>query len=276
MANQNEQPFNTLELLTIDNLEDFENGASGGFTVDDGSYDAVVVGWALVKNEYEGKISNRIQLYFQFADEEGKAHNIRGNAWALSANEKSHFRIDLMSWLGTSEWSRVIEILKQGKILVPGQDGKGSVNPDGFIGWRAKLLVGTKKSKAGKDFNLIMSISPCKKKNFQLKEYADIPWFYANGEDIISYKLADGINVGQPKDNKQSSAQPAPFTAPQQQQQLGQSNQMLGANRGVPGAPMNNIDAKEYFNPQAAPVQGGDLAAQLPVADDDDTVQLPF
>ena len=272
MANQNEQPFNTLELLTIDNLEDFENGASGGFTVDDGSYDAVVVGWALVKNEYEGKISNRVQLYFQFADEEGKVHNIRGNAWALSANEKSHFRIDLMSWLNTSEWSRVIEILKQGKILVPGQDGKGSVNPDGFIGWRAKLLVGTKKSKAGKDFNLIMSISPCKKKNFQLKEYADIPWFYANGDDIISCNLAEGIKVGQPKENKQSSSQPAPFAAPQQQ--VGQSNQMLAANKGVQGAPMNNVDAQAYFNPANAPMQAGDLASQLPQPDDD--VQLPF
>ena len=252
MANQiqNEQPFNTLELLTIDNLEDFENGSSSSFTVDDGSYDAVVVGWALVKNEYEGKISNRVQLYFQFADEEGKVHNLRGNAWALSANEKSHFRIDLMGWLNTSEWSRVIEVLKQGKILVPGQDGKGSVNPDGFIGWRAKLLVGTKKSKAGKDFNVIMSISPCKKKNFQLPEFADVPWFYANGDDVISCKLAEGIKVGQ-------------------------SNAML-ANKGAVGAPMNNVNAQAYFNPQAAPVQGGDLAAQLPVADDEDSVQLPF
>ena len=273
MANQiqNEQPFNTLELLTIDNLEDFENGSSSSFTVDDGSYDAVVVGWALVKNEYEGKISNRVQLYFQFADEEGKVHNLRGNAWALSANEKSHFRIDLMGWLNTSEWSRVIEVLKQGKILVPGQDGKGSVNPDGFIGWRAKLLVGTKKSKAGKDFNVIMSISPCKKKNFQLPEFADVPWFYANGDDVISCKLAEGIKVGQPKESKQASAQPAQ----QPQQQVGQSNAML-ANKGAVGAPMNNVNAQAYFNPQAAPVQGGDLAAQLPVADDEDSVQLPF
>ena len=57
------------------------------------------------------------------------------------------------------------------------------------------------------------------------------------------------------------------------QQQVGQSNAML-ANKGVVGAPMNNIDAQAYFNPQAAPVQG-DLAAQLP-PDASDNVDLPF
>ena len=165
----------------------------------------------------------------------------------------------------------MIEVLKQGKIIVPGQDGKGSINPDGFIGWRAKLLIGTKKSKAGKDFNVIMSISPCKKKNFQLKEFADVPWFYANGDDVISCKLAEGIKVGQPKESKQASAQPAQ----QPQQQVGQSNTMLAANnKGVTGAPMNDVNAQAYFNPNNAPLQEGDLAAQLPVAEDD--VTLPF
>ena len=47
------------------------------------------------------------------------------------------------------------------------------------------------------------------------------------------------------------------------------------ANKGVTGAPMNNVDAQAYFNAANAPLQAGDLASQLP-PDASDDVDLPF
>lgn len=267
-----QQDMTQLDILTIDSFDDFAAGNSGSnFLIDDGAYDAVVIGHAIVKTEFEGKVSHRLRLFWQLKDEEGNARNIRGNAWTISCNEKATMRAELATWFNTAEWDKIVEILEKGNILIKNQDGTGRFNPDGFIGKRARLLVASKKSKSGKTFNVIASISPFKKKTFEL-DFAEIPWFYVNSEDVITYTLADGIKVSEKKeDNAGKQASEAPV----QQKQIGQSNQVL-ANKGAVGAPMNNVNAQAYFNPQAAPAQGGDLAAQLPVADDADTVDLPF
>lgn len=269
---ETQQDMTQLDILAIENFDDFAAGNSGSnFLIDDGAYDAVVIGHAIVKTEFEGKVSHRLRLFWQLKDEEGNARNIRGNAWTISCNEKATMRAELGTWFNTAEWDKIVELLEKGGILIKNQDGTGRFNPDGFIGKRARLLVASKKSKSGKTFNVIASISPFKKKTFEL-DFAEIPWFYVNSDDVITYKLADGIKVSEKKEDatgKQATE------APVQQKQIGQSNQVL-ANKGAVGAPMNNINAQAYFNPQAAPVQGGDLAAQLPVADDDDTFQLPF
>ena len=296
MTTQANNPFETqqdqtqIDILTIDNFDDFAAGNSGSnFLIDDGAYDAIVVGHAIVKTEFEGKISHRLRLFWQLKDEEGNARNIRGNAWTISCNEKATMRAELATWFNTAEWDKIVELLEKGGILVKNPDGTGRFNPDGFIGKRARLLVASKKSKTGKTFNVIASISPFKKKTFEL-ELVEIPWFYVNSDDVIQYKLADGIKIGERKEKKDGEAPNYTSTQqfsgqwvgnepvaggtqqqPQQQQQVGQSNAML-ANKGVTGAPMNNIDAKAYFNPQAAPAQN--LAAALP--EPDDAIDLPF
>jgi len=136
---------------------------------------------------------------------------------------------------------------------------------------------------------VIAGISPFKKKSLQM-EFAEVPWFYVNDEHVLSYKLMDGIKVGEKKEKKGDEA--PNYTSTQQfngqwvgnepvaggapQQQVGQSNAMLAANnKGVTGAPMNNIDARTYFNAANAPLQEGDLAAQLP-PDAGDGLDLPF
>lgn len=265
-----QQDMTHLDILTIENFDDFAAGNSGSnFLIDDGAYDAVVIGHAIVKTEFEGKVSHRLRLFWQLKDEEGNARNIRGNAWTISCNEKATMRAELATWFNTAEWDKIVELLEKGGILIKNPDGTGRFNPDGFIGKRARLLVASKKSKSGKTFNVIASISPFKKKTLEL-ELAEIPWFYVNSEDVIEYKLADGIKVSEKKEDttgKQATE------APVQQAQIGQSNQMLGANKGVTGAPMNDVDAQGYFNPQAAPAQQN-LAAALP--EPDDAIDLPF
>lgn len=264
-----QQDMTQLDILTIDNFDDFAAGNSGSnFLIDDGAYDAIVIGHAIVKTEFEGKVSHRLRLFWQLKDEEGNARNIRGNAWTISCNEKATMRAELGTWFNTAEWDKIVELLEKGNILIKNQDGTGRFNPDGFIGKRARLLVASKKSKSGKTFNVIASISPFKKKTLEL-DLVEIPWFYVNSDDVITYKLADGIKVSEKKEDttgKQATEAPA------QQAQIGQSNQMLGANKGVAGAPMNNVNAQAYFNPQAAPEQN--LAAALP--EPDDAIDLPF
>lgn len=264
-----QQDMTQLDILTIDNFDDFAAGNSGSnFLIDDGAYDAVVIGHAIVKTEFEGKVSHRLRLFWQLKDEEGNARNIRGNAWTISCNEKATMRAELGTWFNTAEWDKIVELLEKGNILIKNPDGTGRFNPDGFIGKRARLLVASKKSKSGKTFNVIASISPFKKKTLEL-DLVEIPWFYVNSDDVITYKLADGIKVSEKKEDttgKQATEAPA------QQAQIGQSNQMLGANKGVAGAPMNNVNAQAYFNPQAAPEQN--LAAALP--EPDDAIDLPF
>lgn len=265
-----QQDMTQLDILTIENFDDFAAGNSGSnFLIDDGAYDAVVIGHAIVKTEFEGKVSHRLRLFWQLKDEEGNARNIRGNAWTISCNEKATMRAELATWFNTAEWDKIVELLERGNILVKNQDGTGRFNPDGFIGKRARLLVTSKKSKSGKTFNVIASISPFKKKSLEL-ELVEIPWFYVNSDDVIAYKLADGIKVAEKKEDS-NGKQVA--EAPAQQAQIGQSNQMLGANKGVAGAPMNDVNAQAYFNPQAAPAQQN-LASALP--EPDDAIDLPF
>ena len=265
-----QQDMTHLDILTIENFDDFAAGNSGSnFLIDDGAYDAVVIGHAIVKTEFEGKVSHRLRLFWQLKDEEGNARNIRGNAWTISCNEKATMRAELATWFNTAEWDKIVELLEKGGILIKNPDGTGRFNPDGFIGKRARLLVASKKSKSGKTFNVIASISPFKKKTFEL-DLAEVPWFYVNSDDVIQYKLADGIKVGE---KKEDNAGKQATEAPAQQAQIGQSNQMLGANKGVVGAPMNDVNAQAYFNPQAAPAQQN-LASALP--EPDDAIDLPF
>ena len=71
-----QQDMTQLDILTIDSFDDFAAGNSGSnFLIDDGAYDAVVIGHAIVKTEFEGKVSHRLRLFWQLKDEEGnKAH----------------------------------------------------------------------------------------------------------------------------------------------------------------------------------------------------------
>ena len=247
----------TIDILTIDNFDDFAAGNSGSnFLIEDGAYDAVVIGHAIVKTEFEGKVSHRLRLFWQLKDEEGNARNIRGNSWTISCNEKATMRAELASWFNTAEWDKIVELLEKGGILVKNPDGTGRFNPDGFLGKRGRLLVATKKSKSGKQFNVIASISPYKKKTALELEYAEIPWFYVNSEDVITYKLADGIKVGEKKsDDAEGTTQQFGATAASNQQ-IGMAQPALG-------------NVKEQ---KQAPAQ--DLTEALPEPEDD--ISLPF
>jgi hypothetical protein len=270
MTTQANNPFEIqdqtqIDILTIDNFDDFAAGNSGSnFLIDDGAYDAVVIGHAIVKTDFEGKISHRLRLFWQLKDEEGNARNIRGNAWTISCNEKATMRAELATWFNTAEWDKIVELLEKGGILVKNPDGTGRFNPDGFIGKRARLLVATKKSKSGKQFNVIASISPYKKKTALELEFAEVPWFYVNSEDVLSYKLANGIKVGEKKEEKQDAnkyADPATWAGNETQQaapqQFGKAQAAIG--------PTPTVDNR---------VPDPSLAAQLPEAEDD--IQLPF
>lgn len=283
------EPVNGIDILTIENFDDFAAGNSGGFSLEPGAYDAIVVGHTIVRTEFEDKISHRLQLLWQLKDEEGKTHNIRGNAWTISCNEKATMRLELQQWFNTADWGVVVDYLEKGGMLIKDEaTGQGKFNPDGFLGKKARLLIADKKSKKGKTFSVVAGISPFKKKTLQI-EFAEVPWFYVNDEHVLKYTLMNGIKVGEKKEKKGEES--PNYTSTQQfngqwvgnepanggvpQQQVGQSNTMLAANKGVTGAPMNNVDAQAYFNPANAPLQAGDLASQLP-PDASDDVDLPF
>ena len=184
-----------LKILTIDSFEEFEAGNSGsGFLLEEGSYDgAVVVGYSIVKANFEGKEKTQIQLLWQVKDEEGEIHTLRGNGWTISANEKSRMRIELCKWFGTQEWDKVTDILVRGGILIKHDDGSAHFELEKFIGKRGKLLITEKTSKKGAKYNVIAGISPVKKKTDY--EFGEVPWFLVEGDDIIVAKLAEGVTI---------------------------------------------------------------------------------
>lgn len=232
-----------MELLTIDSFEDFEAGNSdSGFHLDEGSYDgAIVVGYQVVTAEFEGKKKTQVKLLWQLVDGEGTVHTLRGSGWTISANEKAKMRIELCKWFDTTDWSKVCEYLVKGGILVKHEDGKAHFDMSGFIGKRGKLLIAEKTSKKGTKYPVIMSIS--KTKNKGAFEYGPVPWFLAEGDDIITVKLADGVKVTQ---KQETDAEPSI-----------EAVQVPGANASAPKA-----------------LQPAEQAPQ--VEDDDDGEPLPF
>lgn len=217
---------NELDILTIDSVDDFAAGSTkSAFSLEEGSYDnARVVGWTVVKTEFEGKERKLIKLLWQIKDGD-KIHNLRGNGWALSSNEKSTFRIEVTKWFNKTNWEDIVDLLIKGKILVKNEDGKSAhFDIDQFIGKYGKLLIAEKTSKKGSKYNVISSISPAKKK----EEFAwgEVPEFLVSGNEVIAYKLADGVKI-HASEKKDAAAQQTPAEEPK--------------------ANVKQTDAKEFF-----------------------------
>lgn len=189
----------TEEILTVD-FDEFVEGNSSKFNIEEGSYDsAEVVGYSIVNATFEGKETKRVHLIWQFSDGEN-VHTIRGNGWTISANEKSTFRKEISNWFNTIDWGNVCDIFVKGGILVKGEDGKAHFELDKFIGKKGKLLIQKKTSKAGKSYAVIASISPCKNKKATF-EHDSVPAFMVEGDDVLEAKLADGITVRRKEEN---------------------------------------------------------------------------
>ena len=188
-------------LLSVENFDDFVEGSSSKFSIEEGSYDgAEVVGYSIVTAEFEGKERKLIHLIWQFKSDD-VVHTLRGNGWTISSGEKSKFRQELSKWFDTTDWGRVCEILVKGGILVKDEGGKAHFELDKFIGKRGKLLIAEKTAKtSGKKYAVISSISPCKKKAEFEKD--SVPAFMVEGSEVISYKLADGIQIRRKDDKK--------------------------------------------------------------------------
>ena len=99
-------------------------------------------------------------------------------------------------------------------VITKNEDGSARVNPDAFIGKKAKLLIANKKSKQGKDYPVVSSMSPCKVK--QAIPTDEVPWFMVDDKDILYVKLADGIAVRQKKENETNPQAPAQQVNPTQ------------------------------------------------------------
>lgn len=216
-----------LDMLVIDSIDDYTNGSSkGSFLLDEGSYDSArVVGWTIVRTEFEGKERKVVRLLWQIKHED-KVYNLRGSGWSFSSNEKSTFRIEVSKWFDKTNWPDIVELLIKGGILVKNDDGKSAhFNVDAFLGKYGRLLIEEKTSKKGSKYNVIKSISPAKKK----EEFAwgEVPAFLVEGEDVLKYKLADGVQV-HAKEDTQHVAIVEPKTE-------------------APEPKVNKVDAKEFF-----------------------------
>lgn len=211
-----------LDLLTIDSVDDFAAGSTkSSFSLEEGSYDnARVVGWTIVKTEFEGKERKLIKLLWQIKDGD-KVHNLRGSGWTLSSNEKSTFRIEVTKWFNKTNWEDIVDLLVKGKILVKNEDGKSAhFDIDQFIGKFGKLLIAEKTSKKGSKYNVISSISPAKKK----EEFAwgEVPEFLISGNEVLAYKLAEGVKIRVPEAKTETAAKPTAETQPQPQPKVTQ------------------------------------------------------
>ena len=257
-----------LDILTIDSFEEFEAGNSGrGFLLEEGSYDgAVVVGYSIVKANFEGKEKTQIQLLWQVKDEEGEIHTLRGNGWTISANEKSRMRIELCKWFNTQEWDKVCDILVKGGILIKHDDGKAHFELDKFIGKRGKLLITEKTSKKGAKYNVIAGISPVKKKTDY--EFGEVPWFLVEGDDIISAKLAEGVAI---RRKTEEDMKPEEAPAP-----------VFGATNAAKPNITQNEDPKAFMGKKSEKSEKAEKAEEKPKDDDavtedsDEDDTLPF
>lgn len=206
---------NELDLLTIDSVDDFAAGSTkSSFALEEGSYDnARVVGWTIVKTEFEGKERKLIKLLWQIKDGD-KIHNLRGSGWTLSSNEKSTFRIEVTKWFNKTNWEDIVDLLVKGSILVKNEDGKSAhFDVDQFIGKFGKLLIAEKTSKKGSKYNVISSISPAKKK--EEFEWGEVPEFLISGNEVIAYKLAEGVKIRVPEAKPETAAKPTEEPKPQ-------------------------------------------------------------
>ena len=243
-----------LDILTIDSFEEFEAGNSGsGFLLEEGSYDgAVVVGYSIVKANFEGKEKTQIQLLWQVKDEEGEIHTLRGNGWTISANEKSRMRIELCKWFNTQEWDKVCEILVKGGILIKHDDGKAHFELDKFIGKRGKLLITEKTSKKGAKYNVIAGISPVKKKTDY--EFGEVPWFLVEGDDIVVAKLAEGVTI---RKKTEEDMKPEEAPAP-----------VFGATNAAKPNITQNEDPKAFMGKKSEKSEKSEKAEEKPKDDD--------
>lgn len=221
---------NELDLLTIDSVDDFAAGSTkSSFSLEEGSYDnARVVGWTIVKTEFEGKERKLVKLLWQIKDGD-KIHNLRGSGWTFSSNEKSTFRIEVTKWFNKTNWEDIVELLVKGNILVKNEDGKSAhFDIDQFIGKYGKLLIAEKTSKKGSKYNVISSISPAKKK----EEFAwgEVPEFLIAGNEVLAYKLAEGVKIRVPEAKTETAAKPTAEPQPQPQPKVTQ------------------VDAKEFLD----------------------------
>lgn len=185
-----------LDLLVIDDFDAFVEGKSKGFSIEEGSYDnARVVGWSIVNAEFEGKERKLIHLLWQLKVDDA-IYTIRGAGWTISSNDKSTFRKDVSKWFNKTDWGEVCELLVKGGILVKDKNGSSAkFDLDKFIGKYGKLLIKEQISKKGSKYSVIASISPAKNKNEF--EYAEVPSFYVNGDEVVAYNLAEGVKIKQ-------------------------------------------------------------------------------
>ena len=216
-----------LDMLVIDNVDDYANGSSkGSFLLDEGSYDSArVVGWTIVRTEYEGKERKVFRLLWQIKHDD-KIYNLRGSGWSFSSNEKSTFRIEISKWFDKTNWADIVELLIKGNILVKNEDGKSAhFDVDAFLGKYGRLLIEEKTSKKGSKYNVIKSISPAKKK----EEFAwgEVPEFLIKGDDVLKYKLVDGVQVHVKEDTQHVAIEEPKTEAPEPK--------------------VNKVDAKEFL-----------------------------
>lgn len=183
-----------LDILVVDDFDAFVEGKSKGFNIEEGSYDnARVVGWTISKVEFDGKERKLINLLWQLKVEDS-IYTLRGTGWSISSNEKSTFRKDISKWFDKTDWGTICDLLVKGGILVKNEeDNSARFDLDKFIGKFGKLLIKEQTSKKGTKYPAIASISPAKSKN--AFEYAEVPSFYVQGDEVISYKLADGVKI---------------------------------------------------------------------------------
>ena len=195
-----------LSMLSVDFDEFVEGSSNSKFKIEEGSYDgAEVVGYSIVKAEFEGKERKLIQLIWQFTDGE-VTHTIRGNGWSISASENSKFRKEISNWFGSTDWGHICDLLVKAKILVKDEDGKAHFDLDKFIGRRGKLLIQEKTAQSGNKYAIIASISATKKKDIKF-EKDSVPSFMVEGKEVIKFKLADGIEIRRKEEKKDASAE---------------------------------------------------------------------
>lgn len=252
-----------LSVLNIDSFEDFEAGQSSSFKIEEGAYNAQCVGVTMVRREFEGKQRVVIRLLWQFTDGE-HTHTIRGNDWSISSAENAKFRQEVSKWFDKTDWGDVCSLLVKAGVIVKNQDGSARVNPDAFIGKKSKLLIANKKSKQGKDYPVITSMSPCKAK--QAIPSDEVPWFMVQDKDILYSKLADGITVRAKQE--EVSGQPNAALANEYLQNPGQ---FVGAKQFVPPVPQGVTQSA--FPAPATPTAPNPTPAAPAVDEDDD---LPF
>ena len=241
-----------LSVLTIDSFEDFEAGQSSNFKVEEGAYDAQCVGTTMVKTEWEGKERVVLRLLWQFSDGDN-VHTIRGNDWSISSAENSKFRQEVSKWFSKTDWADICKLLVKAGVLIKNEDGSARIEPDAFIGKKAKLLIANKKSKKGGEYPVITSMSPSKIKTEIPTD--EVPWFLVQGDESLYVKLMDGITVRAKKETEGG-------------------NQGLSVSQAVAGAPAPQ--QQPVWGAATTPTAPNPTPAQQPVPQVNDDDDLPF